>query len=121
MCVVVGQTTERGIATRWNVQGMIQTPGDPFHYMEVRHAEGPNLKLDVGELLGMMVPKTKQIKALAIVYSKDRTCIAVLRARAAWDSLLGQVGFEYICCFYAVVFIKAMLKCLLLLTSVNLC
>lgn len=70
---------------------MIQTPGDPFHYMEVRHGEGPNLKLDIGELLGMMVPKTKQIKALAIVYSKDRTCIAVLRARAAWDSSLGQV------------------------------
>ncbi len=77
MCVVVGQTTERGMATRWNVQGMIQTPGDPFHYMEVRQAEGPNLKLDLGELLGMMVPKTKQMKALAIVYSKDRTCIAV--------------------------------------------
>ncbi|KAH9566591.1 hypothetical protein CY35_04G135600 [Sphagnum magellanicum] len=88
--VIVGQTTERGMATRWNVQGMIQTPGDPFHYMEVRHAEGPNLKLDIGELLGMMVPETKQIKALAIVYSKDRTCSAVLRARAAWDSSLGQ-------------------------------
>jgi hypothetical protein len=105
VCVVVGQTTERGMATRWNVQGMIQTPGDPFHYMEVRLAEGPNLKLDVGELLGMMVPKTKQIKALAIVYSKYHTCIAVLRAHAAWDSSLGQVWDLNI-------FVAFMLSCL---------
>lgn len=92
LCSAIEGTGDgRGLTTQWHLRSMIQTPGDPFHYIEAEWAEGPQVKLESGQLLCMVVPKSKEVKALAIVNFQDRSRVSLLRTRSAWDASLGQV------------------------------
>ena len=70
---------------------MVQTMGDPFHYFEAEWKAGPKVKFDAGEFLCMVVPGTKEVKAVAIINNHDRYQAPLLRTRAPWNSSFGTV------------------------------
>lgn len=90
----------RGLSTRWQLRNMVQTGSDPFHYIEAEWDEGPIQNLSVGEFLCMVLPKTNDIKGLAIVNYEDRSRASLLRTKSLWDNSLGQVGTIHFPLFY---------------------
>jgi hypothetical protein len=79
---------------------MVQTGSDPFHYIEAECVEGPIQNLSAGEFLCMVLPKTNDIKGLAIVNCEDRSRAPLLRTKIPWDNSLGQVETIHFSLFY---------------------
>lgn len=88
LCAV--NVDSRGQFLIWRLRSMVGTTGDAFHYFEAESRLG-NTKFDVGEFLCIIVPKTEEVKGVALVYNQERNQAPLLRTRLPRDFSLDQV------------------------------